>query len=54
MIYGFTGNLQCTGFRGGDGTAVGAIFKVCPFKEPLVHQVPTEKRTQETKYNRFF
>jgi hypothetical protein len=28
MIYGFTGNLQCTGFRGGDGTAVGAIFKV--------------------------
>jgi hypothetical protein len=28
MIYGFTGNLQCRGFRGGDGTAVGAIFKV--------------------------
>ncbi len=26
--YGFTRNLQCTGFRGGDGTAVGAIFKV--------------------------
>jgi hypothetical protein len=28
MIYGFTGNLQCTGFGGGDGIAVGATFKV--------------------------
>jgi hypothetical protein len=28
MIYGFTGNLQCTGFTGGDGTTVGATFKV--------------------------